>query len=405
MTIHKSKGLEFEVVVVPDLQAGVFGGKPKMLSWLERGLAEPDDSGEITEFLIAPQQSKGTHKGGTKAWVDRVYKERESQEDRRILYVACTRARDELHLFARPAYKVEDNGDLSLCEPKNSLLATAWPAFAGEIRARFDEWKVSREAASSDTSSTEIASIAAAGESNLLVMPSPIKPTVFRRLPPEYRPPQLDGTATAPTEAVSGLSAARLYSRHEGGMLSRALGTAVHALLEELARLRITNDWPAARASMQRLGPRITAQVRALGVDPTQARSLADEAIKLAHDATNDPSGQWILSPHADAASEVRWAGVVGGSLSNVRVDRIFRAGLAPQSEGEEAWWIIDYKTAHADAPDPATALPWLRTQFAPQLEAYGRILRNLHGADVVLRAGLYYPRMHLLDWWEIDRD
>jgi hypothetical protein len=177
---------------------------------------------------------------------------------------------------------------------------------------------------------------------------------------------------------------------------------AVHALLEELARLRITNDWPATRASLERLRPRITAQVRALGVDPIQATRLAEDALKLAHDATNDPVGQWVLSPHADAASEVRWAGVVSGSLSNVRVDRIFRAGLLPQSEGEEAWWIIDYKTAHPDAPNPAAALPGLRALFAPQIEGYAKILRNLHGADAVLRAGLYYPRMLLLDWWEL---
>ena len=63
MTIHKSKGLEFEVVLVPDLQARTRGGSRKMLSWLERGLAEPDDSSDITEFLIAPFQRKGTGKG------------------------------------------------------------------------------------------------------------------------------------------------------------------------------------------------------------------------------------------------------------------------------------------------------------------------------------------------------
>jgi hypothetical protein len=153
---------------------------------------------------------------------------------------------------------------------------------------------------------------------------------------------------------------------------------------------------------LHRLQPRIAAKVRALGVDQAQAASLAAEAVKLALAATNDPVGQWILSPHADAASEVRWAGVVSGSLSTVRVDRVFRGGLTPESEGEQAWWIIDYKTAHADAPDPAAALPRLHTLFAPQLEAYARILRNLHGADAVLRAGLYYPRMMLLDWWEL---
>ena len=39
MTIHKSKGLEFEVVIVPELQARIGRGRLKMLSWLERGLA------------------------------------------------------------------------------------------------------------------------------------------------------------------------------------------------------------------------------------------------------------------------------------------------------------------------------------------------------------------------------
>ncbi len=108
MTIHKSKGLEFEVVIVPELQSGGGRDRPKMLSWLERGLAEPDESGEITEFLIAPFQRKGNDRGEAKAWVDRVYRERERQETRRILYVAATRAREELHFFARPAYKEED---------------------------------------------------------------------------------------------------------------------------------------------------------------------------------------------------------------------------------------------------------------------------------------------------------
>jgi ATP-dependent exoDNAse (exonuclease V) beta subunit len=93
---------------------------------------------------------------------------------------------------------------------------------------------------------------------------------------------------------------------------------------------------------------------------------------------------------------------VVAGSLRTVQVDRVFRAGLVPQSEGEEAWWIVDYKTAHADHPDPAAALPELRRVFAPQIAAYAAVLRNLRGQDVILRAGLYYPRMLLLDWWEL---
>ncbi len=50
----------------------------------------------------------------------------------------------------------------------------------------------------------------------------------------------------------------------------------------------------------------------------------------------------------------------------------------------------------------PKAALPELRSEFAPQIEAYATILRNLHGADATVRGGLYYPRMALFDWWEL---
>ena len=51
---------------------------------------------------------------------------------------------------------------------------------------------------------------------------------------------------------------------------------------------------------------------------------------------------------------------------------------------------------------DPAAALPDLRDLFAPQLQTYAEVLANLHGKDTPIRAGLYYPRMLLFDWWEI---
>ncbi len=396
MTIHKAKGLEFEVVIVPELQASNGRGSFKMLSWLERGLAQPDDSGEITEFLIAPFQRKGEERGSAKAWVDRVYRAREEQETRRILYVAATRAREELHLFARPACW-EQNGAYTLSEPSNSLLATAWPALEEEVRARFEEWKA-RRAPAETGEEEEIASIAAAGD--LLVMPSPIRPTLLHRLPPSYSlpAPVLLSKRSESKDLRFGFADRSLYPRHEGGLLSRALGTAVHTLLEELARLRATRDWEAARSALRSFEPRIVAQVRTIGVDPTQAARIAAEALQLALAATHDPIGAWILSPHKCAASEDAWAGVVAGSVRAVRVDRVFQAGPAPCGEEGDCWWIIDYKTAHAGDLDLAA----LRSLFAPQIEAYAQLLRPQIGDEAALFAGLYYPRSRKLDWWEL---
>ncbi len=391
MSIHKSKGLEFEVVIVPDLQAQGGRGDYGLLSWLERGIANADESGDITEFLVAPLQPKGTEGGKAKKWVDRVRRERESQETRRILYVAATRAREELHLFARPEYK-EEHGSLTLCDPRGSLLATAWPALGAEVKQRFDAWKDAAQ-------EIEVETIAAGSDGNLVEMPRS-KPAVVRRLPVRYQPAHLMNLALPRRDSdVAGLAGSRLYERHEGGMLSRSLGSAVHSLLEEAARLRTAYDWSRSRAELANLQPRIIAQLRSKGVDQANAAKIAWQAIDIAVRASHDANGQWILSPHADGASEVSWAGVLSGSLHEVRVDRVFRAGSTPQTESDDCWWIIDYKTARESGTE---SLLNLRALFAPQLELYARVLRNLHGNNAAIRAGLYYPRIPAFDWWEL---
>jgi ATP-dependent helicase/nuclease subunit A len=398
MTIHKSKGLEFEVVIVPELQANNGGNNTELLSWMERGLLEPGEDGELTEFLIAPVQYKGTDPGKAKRWVKRIRDLREAQEMRRIFYVAATRAREELHLFARPTFKSKRDGTLALTDPLKCLLATAWPAFGDEIRARFDEWSRTTQQQAPGGGELVVTSIAAGGTDNLFVFP---RSTILRRLPGDFAP-QSPAFGAKSSDTITGLGEADAYRRHEGGQLSRALGNAVHRLLEELARLRKTCDWAEARIALERFRPRIVAMVRASGIPPSQAEKIASEAVECAMGTSRDPQGQWVLSPHADAASESGWAGVVDGKLHHVRVDRIFQAGLAPTQTGDGAVWIIDYKTAQNAAANPASGLLALRTAFAPQLNLYAAVLRNLHGPGKPIRAGLYYPRMLLFDWWEV---
>jgi ATP-dependent exoDNAse (exonuclease V) beta subunit len=378
-----------------------------LLSWLERGLppdaepADPQTAGEITEFLVAPFQRKGSERGKAKRWVDHIRRGRESQEARRLLYVAATRAREELHLFARPSWKIAKDGSFALAEPRESLLLKAWPAWESEIRRSFDEWIV-RTASAAQPSTIE--SLAAAAD-NLLEMPaSAFKPTRLRRLSPGFGSEFAEPTLTAGDEPLVG--AGRLYERHEGGLLSRALGKAVHALLQQFAQLLVSQTRETALATLTRQQPRIAAIIRAAGVEHATASRIAAQALQIVLQAAGDPLAQWILAPHADAASEARWTGVVAGSLRTVQVDRVFRAGPAPQmiaaSPSEETWWIIDYKTAHEDSLDAVSALPELRRQFAPQIEAYAAVLRNLRGAEIRLCGGLYYPRMALFDWWQM---
>ena len=402
MTIHKSKGLEFEVVLVPDLHARGGNNKPELLSWLERGIAEPEESDDLTEFLVAPLQFKGDDRGKARQWVDRIRRERESQETRRILYVAATRAREELHLLC--STRLQDRGRrITLFAGTAQLPASNSMARTGRRNShtlrRVERRKLNIPPQTQMRSSAQSPQQA---QGNLVFMPSPSQPTFLRRLPPEFQ----TSPAASPTlnlqENIIGLSDANPYQRHQGGQVSRALGNAVHKLLEELARLRVTLDWDSATEALEKLRPRITASIRSAGVSLAQAENVTAQAFECALNAARDPFGQWILSPHATAFSESGWAGIVSGNLRLVRVDRLFRAGLEPLQPGNEALWIIDYKTSHIESIDPSSALPAFRANFAPQLQMYAAVLRNLHSPDQQLRAGLYYPRMSLFDWWEI---
>ena len=252
MTIHKSKGLEFEVVIVPDLQAKTSTGERKMLAWLERGLepgpetafddAETTDG--ITEFLVAPLPTKGENSGRCRIWVDRVYRERELQETRRILYVAATRAREELHLFARLEYKVGVDGSLTLIQPAAGLLRTAWPAFEEEIRARFEEFKLSRADGGKHPEEWEgqIETIAASARQCIFAVPAPgmnqFSSNRIRRLPADLINARID---------LEGFSSQRLTNASDAN--SRGLTLATREARSRghsgLQCIRSSRNWPA----------------------------------------------------------------------------------------------------------------------------------------------------------------
>ena len=238
---------------------------------------------------------------------------------RRLLYVAASRAREELHLFARPTYKTEKDGSPTLVEPRESLLATAWPALEPEVREKFAAWRAPREA--------EVAAIAAVAEDT---QKAPLLPrgTRLRRLQREALDELKPGPSTAAEPAVAGLG--QLYERHEGGLRARALGIAVHSLLEEAARLRATTDWNSVRTALTGFESRVAAQIRAMGLDRIESGRASKRALEIVLKATHDAIGAWILSPHPEAESETRWAGVLAGG----RPSRISRS---PGSEVSRA--------------------------------------------------------------------
>lgn len=125
MTIHKAKGLEFDVVILPGIGRRNRQDDPQLLLWLER----PNLQGGM-DLLFAPIKA-------TREDVDPIYNflRREEtikarHEITRLLYVATTRARHQLHLLGHVDGDLENMADIT--PPAGSLLETLWPVISAE---------------------------------------------------------------------------------------------------------------------------------------------------------------------------------------------------------------------------------------------------------------------------------
>jgi hypothetical protein len=175
----------------------------------------------------------------------------------------------------------------------------------------------------------------------------------------------------------------------------------VHALFERATRLfeeGASED--GLRAALPQMDAPVHALIRSEGLSLQEVRTIARKAVQALESAMADPVGLWILGPHNDAQYESSWTGVIDGAPRTLRIDRSFFAGAEPLSEGRDALWIVDYKTATHGLSGVTEFLDAEKLQYADQLKSYAQMMRLVHGDERQLRIGLYYPFLQRLIWW-----
>jgi ATP-dependent exoDNAse (exonuclease V) beta subunit len=378
MTIHKAKGLGFDVVIVPGLDRKSAQDRQPLICSLERTNRA---TGE-TEMLVAPIGYRGDDKHPTYGWVQRQRDEREDEELKRLLYVACTRARKSLHLLGTATMMASG---LKPRDPK-SLLATAWPALSADFEAA--RVTAQGEVIAFPRRQDEPAFDIAAGADSVDASAAQPK-LLLRRLP-------LNVDLTPHTENVKfagrdfgGMEAPP--ERPEGSRAARQKGSVVHALLEQLSR----------GISVDLLHAPARSLLRGLAYSGKALEEATEEVLAAVKNCASDPDGAWVLAAHAQAESEASWTGWNEGALETLRADRVFVAGAKPHEPGEDHLWIVDYKMS-APAGDE-DFLAHQREAYAPQLARYARAFREARGTRLPVCFGLYYPRIARLDWWSAD--
>lgn len=361
MTIHKSKGLEFDTVILPGLGRATVARERTLLRWLEH----PD-----FELLLAPQPAiGGGDDGQTYRAIGTLLREKDELESLRLLYVAATRARRHLcllgHLPAASGPMTPLNG---------SLLQIAWPS----LQQAF-------EAGLSDLPPPPVETASAA--------------PALRRLPATWQLPEF-APAVAPTGegSVTASGTAHLVdavSRRFGleSEAGRLLGQVVHGWLERCAEPSFRDWFNDATAALPEL---IGGELNSLGIAMVQLPDYTAKVLAALNNALTGRHACWLFDDYPEAAVEWPLAGVIDEQLVQAVIDRTF-------VDAQQVRWVIDYKTSEPrGGQDQEEFLIQEAQRYRPQLELYAQLLTRLE-PDRQVRGGLYFPLLDVFQELSFD--
>jgi ATP-dependent helicase/nuclease subunit A len=345
MTIHKSKGLEFDTVIVPGLGSGGGRDDRKLFMWMET----PSRS-----LLLAPINPTGSDKDEIYEYVRSLDKEKADHENGRMLYVAATRARRRLHLLGDT--KLDDHGAVKR-PTKGCLLHKLWPAVEAEFIAP----------AKRDVAAPR-APVAAD------------KQATVRRLIPGSIAYEAPLAAAWPAPAERPPFEAIPFSWV--GDTARRVGSVVHRWLQRIADDE-GHGWTKKRIERERVS--IRRELIASGVVDRDLDAACDRVVTALGATLEDKRGKWILGPQRNARNEYRLSTVVEGVRRMLVIDRVFEDNVGDT-------WIVDYKTSTHEGSDLEAFLLKEQERYHGQLEGYVAALGKPEA-----RRGLYFP---LLKGW-----
>ncbi len=355
MTVHKSKGLEFDTVILPGLHLTTRGPEQNLLIWDEVVL----DDGR-RHLLAAPVKRRGAGGDLPSAYdyLSGLERTRTENEARRVLYVAVTRARRRLHLVGVARVDAEDGLRMPT---RGTPLALLWDALGAEFEARL-EAESEVESASADAGRAESGQ---APETSVPIDPAAYAPPLCRLaepgVPPALAVPTPDQAGTGePTPAAGADLVASLEAD---------LGTLLHRCLEWIARDGVA-AWSDTRLAA--LEPAWRAWLSRRGHAAADARRAAARARAGLAATLDSEDGRWLLRPRPGAGAELA---VSGADVTGI-VDRVF--------DEDGTRWIVDYKTTALDPDTPDAMLRELAESHRPQLERYARLLGE-PGLDIAL--------------------
>jgi len=346
LTMHGAKGLQWDVVILPGLGHGRSRSDTPLLAFTDIPVAEG------VQPLIAV---RGSVRNSDPVYdlVRGIEKVKENNELSRLLYVACTRAETELHLFGH--LPEEDAAPSS-----GSLLALLLPDGIESGCFGIDPVTMQTKEGKrvqSQNRLTRIRDIAAITNS-------------------------LEPTEIEITEADSLNESDGESEYFWAGAEAAPVGIAVHALLQRIGETGI-ETW-----ELDNSHDAATIMKRALigeGLSGSTLESGLNRCLQAVERTVASKMGRWILSgEHADTHNEWELWSEHGGVPQQRFIDRSF-------IDAEGTRWIIDYKTGTHEGSDLNAFLDSETERYRAQLEGYRELLKKMEPGRSI-RMALYFP-------------
>jgi len=344
MTIHKSKGLEFDTVILPGLHRVPNKTDTPLLIW-ENVPVEGSES----QLVAAPWVPKHKREDIPSAYdyLMGLEQERGANEAARVLYVAATRTERRLHLVG--AVRTDAKGEVKA--PSNTFLQLLWGTVGGEFL----------NAAQMQPAQADLAN-----EADFI-------PKLIRL--PHPRTPEL---LSVPAVTVSDWEYPDADAEQaEPGNLDTSCGTLAHLYMEMIVEEGV-GQWPVAR--LRNLLPAMQRWLMQQGHNDEECRRSAERVAAVLVATLESEAGRWVLQPRAIAASELALATADKSRISTHIIDRTFvENGVR---------WVVDYKSARLGDEVPKEALARQAERYRLQLERYAKLFA---GEGLPVRMGVFF--------------